>query len=198
MQNTNANKTKTQANKARAKRRAKVDPKGNSQKAAIARKREADRRSAEAKIMRANGHAVTQIMRFLDAGRTTVHDLLRRPDNSLVSDHFPNLLRKTHVFTEFSDLFNEPMFPREAFKQTYDKIRECAAEEAKASGGTRAHYEFGDTRAGYEYLQILRLAVIAQQENAVEQVLKQLLESGCRFGYGDVIHAIPPVPGDDN
>ena len=196
MQNTN--KTKNHANKARAKRRAKVDPKGSSQKAAIARKREADRRSAEAKMMRASGHTIAQIMRSLDASNTTVYDLLRRPDNSLVSDYFPNLLRKQDPFTELSDIFNEPMFPREIFKRAYDTIKECAAEEAKASGDARAYYEFGDTRAGYEYLQILRLAVTTQQEDAVEQVLEQLLESGCRFGYADVKLAIPQVPGDDN
>ena len=196
MQNTN--KTKTQANKARAKRRAKVDPRGSSQKAAIARKREADRRSAEAKMMRSSGHTIAQIMRSLDASRSTVYDLLHRPDNSLVSDYFPNLLRKHHAFNEFSDIFNEPMFPREIFKQAYDTIKEWAAEEAKASGGARAYYEFGDTRAGYDYLQILRLAVTAQQEDAVEQVLKQLLESGRRFGHEDVKSAIPPVAGDDS
>ena len=79
MQNADANKTKRQANTARAKRRAKADPEASSQRAAIGRKRKADQHAAEARRMRANGYTVLQIMQSLDVGSTTVYDLLRRP-----------------------------------------------------------------------------------------------------------------------
>ena len=73
MRNTNA---------ARAKARAKANPKASSQKAAIARKRRADQRSVEAKLMRRKGASISQIMASLGVSRRTVHELLQREYDS--------------------------------------------------------------------------------------------------------------------
>ena len=196
MENAKAKSTRVQANRARAKRRAKIDPEGSSQRAAIARKRKADLRSERAKQMRSDGYTIDQIMGRLEARRTTVYDLLRRPDNLLVSDYFPNLPR-SQVLSQFSDIFNEPMFPRGIYKQTYDKIREVAKEEAKASGGTKDLEAQGALGAGYEYLQILRMAVMTRQEDPVGQVLKRLLEKGQLLRLGDALREVRAVLGDD-
>ena len=73
MRNTNA---------ARAKARAKADPKASSEKATIARKRRADRRSVDARLMRRKGDSIPQIMRSLGVSRRTVHNLLKRQYDS--------------------------------------------------------------------------------------------------------------------
>ena len=73
MRNTNA---------ARAKARAKTNPRASSQKAAIARKRRADHRSVEAKLMRRKGASVPQIMGSLNVSRSTVYELLKRDYDS--------------------------------------------------------------------------------------------------------------------
>lgn len=65
-------------NSTRAKARAKASPSASSEKAAIARKHQADRRSSEAKRMRREGWSVTQIMRAQGVSRTTVYNLLGR------------------------------------------------------------------------------------------------------------------------
>ena len=62
----------------RAKARAKADPKASSEKAAIARKRRADQRSVDARLMRRNGSSIPEIMRALNATRRTVYNLLKR------------------------------------------------------------------------------------------------------------------------
>ena len=65
-------------NATRVKARAKANPRASSEKAAIARKRKADQRSVEARLMRRKGASVSQIMRSLGVSRTTVYDLLKR------------------------------------------------------------------------------------------------------------------------
>ena len=65
-------------NAARAKARAKASPKASSEKAAIARKKRADRRSLEAKIMRGRGASVDDIMRYFDVSCATVYNMLNR------------------------------------------------------------------------------------------------------------------------
>ena len=69
-------------NAARARARAKANPKASSEKAAIARKRKADRRSVDAKRMHGGGDSVAQIMRSLGVSRTTVYNLLGRQYDS--------------------------------------------------------------------------------------------------------------------
>ena len=65
-------------NATRAKARAKADPKASSEKAAIAWKRQADRRSTEARNLHQEGMTVIQISRALAVSRTTVYNLLKR------------------------------------------------------------------------------------------------------------------------
>ena len=69
-------------NAARARARAKANPKASSEKAAIARKQKADRRSVDAKRMHSGGDSVAQIMRSLGVSRTTVYNLLGRQYDS--------------------------------------------------------------------------------------------------------------------
>ena len=66
------------ANAVRAKARAKANPRASYEKATIARKRQADQRSVEAKRMRRNGSSISEIMRALNGTRRTVYDLLGR------------------------------------------------------------------------------------------------------------------------
>ena len=69
-------------NAARARARAKVNPRASSEKAAIARKRRADLRSLEAKRMRRQGASVSDIMRTLGVSRRTANNLLKREYDS--------------------------------------------------------------------------------------------------------------------
>ena len=71
-------------NAARARTRAKANPKASSQKAAAARKRRADQRSAKAKLMRRKGASISQIMTSLGVSRRTVYELLKREDDALM------------------------------------------------------------------------------------------------------------------
>ena len=69
-------------NASRAKKRAKVDPKASSEKAATARMRRADLRAVDALAMRRQGKSVDEIMRALDVSRSTVYNLLNRTNKS--------------------------------------------------------------------------------------------------------------------
>ena len=69
-------------NATRARAQAKADPEASSQKATIARKRRADQRSVEARLMRRKGASVSQIMRALNVSRRTVYNLLKRKYDS--------------------------------------------------------------------------------------------------------------------
>lgn len=84
-------------NAARAKARAKADPKASSEKAARSRRRKADRRSEDAKTMRRQGASVDEIKRVLGVSRRTVYNLLAREYES--PDHQMKLLSSDQINT---------------------------------------------------------------------------------------------------
>ena len=69
-------------NATRAKARAKANPRASSQKAVAVRKRRADQRSVEARLMRRKGASISEIMASLGVSRRTVYDLLQRDCDS--------------------------------------------------------------------------------------------------------------------
>ena len=69
-------------NAARAKKRAKVDPKASSEKAADARTRRTDLRAVDAQAMRSRGKSVDEIMSALGVSKRTVYNLLKRKNQS--------------------------------------------------------------------------------------------------------------------
>ena len=84
-------------NAARAKARAKADPKASSEKAARSRRRKADRRSEDAKAMRRQGDSIEEIMLQLDASRRTVYNLLGREPE--LPEHQMKLLSSDQINT---------------------------------------------------------------------------------------------------
>ena len=111
---------------------------------------------------------------------------------------FPDILRKSHGFIGLREDIKVHMFPQESFKQAYNKLKEWAAEDMEnrkdmKDRPVKAYREISAMNADYEYLRILGLAAIAKREDAVDQALKLLLESGRRFGYEDVKREIPPA-----
>ena len=70
------------SNAARAKARAKANPKASSEKAAIARKQRADQRSLEARRMHREGATVADLMRHFGVSRATVYNMLNRQYDS--------------------------------------------------------------------------------------------------------------------
>ena len=116
---------------------------------------------------------------------------------------FPDILKKSHGFSRLKEDVKVHMFPQESFEQAYNKLKEWAAKDMKDSKDmkdrpVKAYYEISVMNADYEYLLILGMAAIDKREDAVDQALKLLLESGRRFGHKDVSRKIPPTSDNEN
>lgn len=103
----------------------------------------------------------------------------------------PYLLRKPGALTGLKKEYKEALYPRKSFKRAHENLKEWHAEEEQVS----------DMKPDHEYLRILALAASGddddqQREDEVDQVLKQLLDSGRRFGHTDVLRAMGSRPGD--
>ena len=98
---------------------------------------------------------------------------------------FPDLLTKPGSFARLRPDFKEQMFPRPSFRKTYDKLREWDP------NGEATDY----LNADYQYIRILHLASKADREEAVDQVLQQLLKDGHPFDFNDVKRVVSPTSG---
>ena len=95
---------------------------------------------------------------------------------------FPDLMSKWGSFAGLPPDYKKQMFPRPSFRMTYDKLREWDPNGKTTNGLT----------ADYQYVRILHLASQADQEEAVDQALQQLLKAGPAFGFEDVRRLVAP------